>query len=58
MVVLPVPLRPTSTIFSPRLMMPLKSSITSSAPCAFEMPSNSSAVRPDGRRLVNLMYGR
>ena len=39
-------------------MMPLKSANTWWPPNAFDTPSNSSAVRPDGRFIVNLMYGR
>ena len=57
-VVLPAPLRPTSTIFSPRLTIALKPEKTCSAPCAFESSSTASGTLPDGRFVVNLMYGR
>ena len=58
-VVLPAPLRPTSTIFSPRLTMALKSGDDRACRrSALVTPSNSSAMRPDGRFIVNLMYGR
>ena len=57
-VVLPTPLRPTSTIFSPRLTMALKSSITVRSPNAFDSPLASNATLPDGRFCWKRMYGR
>ena len=55
---MPTPLRPTSTIFSPRLTMALKSSITCRSPNAFDSPLDSSATLPDGRFCWKRMYGR
>ena len=57
-VVLPTPLRPASTIFSPRHTIALKPSTAAAPPCVFVTPSNSSTVRPDGRFIWNLMNGR
>jgi hypothetical protein len=57
-VVLPTPLRPTSTIRSPRFTVPANREITGVSPCAFARPRHSSTVFPDGRRIANLMYGR
>jgi len=57
-VVLPAPLRPTSTMRSPRFTIVSKHEITRASPCAFASPSHSRTIRPDGRRVVNLMYGR
>ena len=57
-VVLPAPLRPTMTIFSPRLTTALKFLTTVVSPNALNSPSNSTGTRPDGRLVVNLMYGR
>ena len=54
-VVLPTPLRPTSTIRSPRLTTALKFEITCRVPKALESPSNSSGTLPDGRFVLNLM---
>ena len=38
--------------------MALNSVTTETAPCAFETPAHSSATRPEGRPIENLMYGR
>ena len=59
-VVLPTPLRPTSTIFSPRLTMAPKSvddrlRRRSAFDDALELERR---CRPDGRFIANLMYGR
>jgi hypothetical protein len=50
-VVFPWPLRPTSTTFSRRLTMALKPEPIAS----FATPEHSSATRPDGRSIANLM---
>ena len=57
-VVFPWPFRPTSTIFSPRLTMAPKPATTGVPPWALATPAHSSATRPDGRFIANLMYGR
>ena len=57
-VVLPRPLRPTRTIFSPRFTIALKFVTTFRSPKALLMPVALSATRPDGRFIANLMYGR
>ncbi len=57
-VVFPTPLRPTITIFSPRLTMASKSSITGWFSKPFETSLISIAIRPEGRAGVNLIYGR
>ena len=55
---MPTPLRPTSTIFSPRLTTAPKPENTGASPCAFATPLHSSATLPEGRFIVNLMNGR
>ena len=58
-VVLPTPLRPTSTIFSPRLTIALKSSTTCRSPKRLgDALALDAPCVPDGRFIVNLMYGR
>ena len=58
MVVFPAPLRPISAIFSPRETLAVKFSITCRSPYDFESPFTSSGCLPDGRFIVNRMYGR
>ena len=57
-VVLPAPLRPTRTIFSPRFTIGVNAGNDVQTAERFFSPLNSSATLPDGRFIANLIYGR